>query len=183
MAYLIRLGHIVSGSLSLRGGLLVFVMAAVLAPVDGCAVTKPSVAGVVVSNPRVGSIADGKVSPVTGDRIAYEENHVCASGSGNVPCMLIGFGFDVVRFEPGGTLSCTLQLKADPTDIPQFSAYPGGVVRREFVLDLQKISSPVIMKTMIQKDVGDHGKLNVSWTCKNGDNVVVAGGIDVDLGQ
>lgn len=183
MTYFIRLGHMASACLPMRTKFLVFVMAFVFIPVDGCAVTKPSVAGVVVSNLHVGSIVDGKILAVSGDRIEYAENHACAGDSGSVPCMLIGFGFDVVHFEPGETLICALQLKADPSDIPQFAAYQDGIVRREFVLDLQKISSPVIMKTMIQRDASDHGQLSVSWTCKNRDSVVVAGGISVDLGH
>lgn len=166
-----------------KSGTFIFSMAIVGLLFGGCAGAKTPRSSVIVSNPHVGSVVNGEVLAITGDDFPYTENHVCKDETGSSPCMLIGFSFDVVSFEPGQTLACTLQLKADPADIPQFSAYEGGVVRREFVMDLQKISSPVIMKTMIQKDASDHGIMRVSWTCKDRDIAVVAAAINVDLGH
>jgi hypothetical protein len=97
--------------------------------------------------------------------------------------MDIGFEFDVKHYEPHETLTCTILLKANPKDIPAFSTYKNGEIKREFVLDLQQTGSPVILDMAIQKDIGDHGDVKIGWSCKNKREIVASDNLIVEMGE
>lgn len=141
--------------------------------------------GIGISNVRVGEMSNGVVIPSPdGGRLPYSENYACIQDSASVPCMMLGFSFDLDWVGQKSNLICSVSIKGDPAGMPLFAEYKDGEIQREFIVDAEKLKSnpgPFVAKTTIIPDMGDSGQMVIGWACRNSDKLLVKRTLLVDV--